>query len=289
LPAHRQSTVLATTAFSFVLLLAPRGAGAHSATVPAAGDGCLASTLCALKQRVGARKGSPAWTPEFCARLADGVLSSARRHDLAPALLVAVMINESDLNENAARVSHPNGGLAKDSGLMGIRCVLSRGRCTNGFVRGMPWRAVMDPLTNLELGAVYLAHYRDGGGRSTATVRVREPDGSIATVTKNIPCPHRDHAYWAHYNHGTHYISTGPARLYPHHVAVLQDALAENIGLDREAVNIRRYTLKALERSDDATAKRYFELTGLIRSASASCPDAPALAARHTPAPAGRL
>jgi hypothetical protein len=284
--AQRQSTVLATTAFSFVLLLAPGGAGAHT-TIPAVGDGCLASTLCALKQRVGVHRAT--WTPEFCGKLADGVLASARRHDLAPALLVAVMINESDLNENAARVSHPNGGVAKDSGLMGIRCVLSRGRCTNGLVRGMPWRAVMDPLTNVELGAVYLAHYRDGGGRSTATRRVREPDGSVATVVKSIPCPHRDHAYWAHYNHGTRFISTGPARLYPHHVAVLQDALAESLGLDREAVATRRYTLKALERSDDSTARRYVELTGLIRTASATCPNVPALAAKQTAVTSKRL
>jgi hypothetical protein len=270
---HRhRSALAATTACLAALLASP--AHAASEGPPAAGDGCLASTLCSLKQRVGARKGATTWTPEFCGKLAGGVLTSARKHDLAPALLVAVMINESDLNENAARVSHPAGGLAKDSGLMGIRCVLARGRCTNGLVRGMSWRSVMDPLTNVELGAVYLAHYRDGGGRSKVSVRKRDADGSIVTVVKNVPCAHRDHAYWAHYNHGTHFISQGPARLYPHHVAVLQDALADSLRLDRELAT-RRYTLKGLERPD---ARRYLELCSLIRSSSVTCPALPALA-----------
>jgi hypothetical protein len=152
---------------------------------------------------------------------------------------------------------------------MGIRCVLAKGRCTNAFVRGMPWRKVMDPVTNVELGALYLAHYRDGGGRSQVTVRVREPDGSVRTTVRNIPCPHRDHAWWAHYNHGTRYISHGQARFYPHHVAVLQDALADSLGLEREAV-APRYTLAGLQRADRPTARRYVQLCSLIRATMAT-------------------
>jgi hypothetical protein len=126
----------------------------------------------------------------------------------------------------------------------------------------------MDPVTNVELGALYLAHYRDGGGRSTVTVRVRQRDGSVETTVRNVPCPHRDHAWWAHYNHGTRFISHGQARLYPHHVAVLQDALADSLGLAREA-STAHYTLKALERADRPTARRYVQLCSLIRATPA--------------------
>jgi hypothetical protein len=227
-------------------------------------DDDLASSLCSMRRRVNPRK--PSWTPAFCRSLAAGVLDSARRHDLSPALVLAVMINESDLDEKAARLSHPAGAVAKDSGLMGIRCVLSKGRCTNGLVRGLPWRTVMDPLTNVELGARYLAHYRDGGGRSLVTVRTRMADGSVRSKVRNLPCAHRDHAWWAHYNHGTRYIKHGEARFYPHHVAVLQDVLADGLGLDREPVT-RRYTLAGLQRAGRLGAERYVQLVSRIRSA----------------------
>jgi hypothetical protein len=98
---------------------------------------------------------------------------------------------------------------------------------------------------------------------------MRESDGTVATTVRNIPCPHRDHAWWAHYNHGTHYINHGQARFYPHHVAVLQDALAESLGLDREPVT-SRYTLKGLERADRPTAQRYVQLCSLIRARPAT-------------------
>jgi hypothetical protein len=168
----------------------------------------VARALCSLKTRIGARR--TRWTPARCTELAAAVMASASRHQLSPALLLAVMIQESDLDENAARLSHGKTGPARDSGLMGIRCVLGRGgRCTNALVRGLTWRQVMQPHTNIELGARYLAHYRAAGG-----------------------CRHRDHAYWAHYNHGTRYIAHGRARLYPRHVAALYTALGETLGLD---------------------------------------------------------
>ena len=45
-------------------------------------------------------------------------------------------------------------------------------------------------------------------------------------VTKDVPCTHANHAFWAHYNHGPRYIDHGPARHYPHRVAVIDHALA---------------------------------------------------------------
>jgi hypothetical protein len=251
----------------------------RAATFAPAGeqDDGLASSLCTLRRRISPRR--PSWTPAFCRALAQGVLASARRHEMGPALLLAVMINESDLDEKAARLSHPAGAVAKDSGLMGIRCVLSKGRCTNGLVRGLPWRTVMDPLTNVELGARYLALYRDGGGRSLVTVRMRMPDGTVRSTVRNIPCAHRDHAWWAHYNHGTRYINHGEARLYPHHVAVLQDVLADGLALDREPV-ARRYTLAGLQRAGRLGAERYVQLCSRIRSALATSTLAAATTAR---------
>jgi Transglycosylase SLT domain len=301
--SHRHSTVqIGIAALASTLCIASSSAlaipGALPLAAPVSGltaspvaenDACLASALCNLQQRVG--RSRPAWTPAFCARLAQGVVASARRHDLAPALLVAVMINESDLDEKAARVSRPHGTLAKDSGLMGIRCVVgARGRCTNGLVRGVPWRSVMDPLTNVELGAVYLAYYRDGGGRSRITVRTRQPDGTVRTAVRNIPCRHLDHAYWAHYNHGTRYIAHGPPRFYAPHVAILQDALVETLGLDRETAIAPRYTLRALQRADRPTGQRYVQLCGLIRASNGLCVAAPpTLTARNESPPAARL
>jgi hypothetical protein len=61
---------------------------------------CLASTICGLKDKV--RWRAPAWSPHLCERIAEGVLSSARKHNVSPTLLLAVMVNESDMNEKAA-------------------------------------------------------------------------------------------------------------------------------------------------------------------------------------------
>ena len=190
----------------------------------------LGGALCRLKRRV--RVKNTPWTPVFCERLATALEDAGGRHGLDPALLVAVMIQESDLDERAVRVDRTPRGLAKDSGLFGIRCLVNRaGLCQNGLVRGMAFAEVMDPITNVELGARYLAHYRDGAGRRLITVRRRLPDGSQAEQIRKVRCRHRGHAYWAHYNHGTHYISQGPARLYPLGVAALYRALRDSLEL----------------------------------------------------------
>jgi hypothetical protein len=240
---------------------------------PSADETCLARTLCRLGPRLNGHRAT--WTPAFCDKLASGVVSAAARHSLSPALMLAVMINESDLNESAARLSHSHGHVAKDSGLMGIRCVLDRqGRCLNGLVRGMAWRQVMDPVTNVELGARYLALYRDGAGRSRITVSVRQDDGTVRLVSKEVPCRHRDHAYWAHYNHGTHFIAHGPASFYPQHVAALDRALGETLGLDTPELAVRG-VMGGLQHQG---GQRYVQLCSLIRNANPSCPAIPTLA-----------
>lgn len=247
---------------------------------------CFASTVCNLKNRV--RWRTPAWTPDVCRRIADGVLTSARRHDVPPALVLAVMLNESDLNENAYRASLRNGEVyAKDSGLMGIRCVLDeQQRCTNGSVRGMAWKEVMDPLTNIDLGARELAKWRRGGGVARVTVRVRDRAGRVQTKDKYVPCQHKTHAYWAHYNHGPVYIDRGPARHYPHRIAVLYYALARALNVDapelRERVTIRDPGLR--ERTPERPVEpRYRKLAEQIRGVGGLCSSVASLSAR-TPA-----
>jgi hypothetical protein len=194
-------------------------------------ESCLAQTLCAIKDRV-RWKGSK-WTPEYCQVVAKGVLAASAKHDLPPALLLAVMMNESDLDEKSFATHFKGEALyAKDSGLMGIRCVMdSKGRCLNGHVRGLNWKEVMDPMTNIELGARELAHWRDGGGVTMVTVHQRLSDGQVIERKKYVPCKHKTHAYWAHYNHGPRYIDSGPARHYPHRIAVIYYALANVLGV----------------------------------------------------------
>jgi hypothetical protein len=189
-------------------------------------DACLAKTICAAKERI--RWQTPAWTPSECRHIADAVATSAKKHDLSPSLLLAIMVNESDMNEKSARVYTRDGQVyAKDGGLMAIRCLLDEhDHCTNGNVRGLAWKELMDPTTNIELGARELAHWRDGGGVARKTIVKRDAAGHLETITKDVPCEHKTHAYWAHYNHGPRYIDKGYPRHYPHRIAVLDHAFA---------------------------------------------------------------
>lgn len=215
--------------------------GRDDPTMPS--ESCLTSTICTVKNKV--RWGTPAWSPDFCARIARGVLASSKRNGISPSLLLAVAVNESDLDEKAVRVTTRNGKVyAKDSGLMGIRCLVDdRGKCTNGYVRGLSWKTVMDPITNIELGARELARWRKGGV-ARVTVRVRS-GGALVSKQKYVPCHHKTHAFWAHYNHGPVYISKGPARHYPHKVAVLQHALAQALNVDpAELKEVARVTVR---------------------------------------------
>ena len=69
------------------------------------------------------------------------------------------MVNESDMNERAVRATFHGKVYAKDGGLMAIRCIVDeKDHCTNGNDEGMPWKDLMDPVTNIELGARELAH-----------------------------------------------------------------------------------------------------------------------------------
>jgi len=238
-------------------------------------EDCLASTICAVKDRV--RWRASAWKPAFCQKIAHAVLESSQRYQVPPALILAIMINESDMNEATFRTTVRNGAIyAKDGGLMGIRCIVDKkGHCGNGLVRGMAWKEVMDPTTNIALGARELAHYRDGAGVTSVTVRTRDPKGHLVVRQKSVPCTHKTHAYWAHYNHGPRYIDHGPARHYPHRIGVLYYELARTIEADTTEITTTRLTVNDRGRRprtfDRPVEARYQKLCQAIRSSKSAC------------------
>jgi len=255
-------------------------------TLEAPSATCLATMICEVKDRV--RWRTPAWKPAYCERIANAVFDSSKRHAVPAALILAVMINESDMNEKAIRTTFKQGHLyAKDGGLMGIRCIVDKqGRCINGNLHGMGWTDVMDPVTNIDLGARELAHWHDGGGITNVTIRTRDNDGVMRTKQKNVPCEHKTHAYWAHYNHGPRYIDRGPARHYPHRIAVLYYALARAMNIDTTSLTSMRLTIidpgKRPRTADRPIEARYQKLCQAIRGVGPICSDRSTTAQLHT-------
>jgi len=245
---------------------APASEDAHA-------DSCLTTTICSVKNKI--RWQTPAWTPSECRHVAEAVETSAKKYKLSETLLLAVMINESDMNENASRSYEKDGKVfAKDGGLMAIRCHIDKHeRCTNGDVKGMAWKDLMEPATNIELGARTLAHYRDGGAVMAKTITKVE-DGQRVRVTKDVPCTHKNHGFWAHYNHGPRYIDKGYARHYPHRIAVLDHALAQLMNVPAPELEHGAITMhdpgKRDRTADRPMEPRYKKLCGQILS-SASC------------------
>jgi hypothetical protein len=265
-----------------------RPAAAAAAAHATAGGACLASTLCALKDEI--RWGTPGWSPSQCQLIAEAVQSAADQHGLSPALILGVMLNESDLDDKAVSSYRRDGVVyAKDGGLMGIRCVFDgRGRCKNGFVKGLTFKTIMDPFTNIALGARELAYYAKGGGVEKRVTRERAADGRVVEKTRNIRCRHSTHAYWAHYNHGSRYIATGQPRHYPHRVAVLYYALAKSLGLPATELESRPITVvdRGLRprTADRPVEPRYRTLCSKIQSVSNVC--RPPITAWRGPTPA---
>ncbi len=239
-------------------------------------ESCLATTVCQVKEKI--RWKTPAWTADQCRRIARAILDSAERHGIRPGLLLAVMINESDLNEKAARDTHRAGQLyARDSGLMGIRCIIDKkGRCANGNVRGVKSTDLMDPVKNIDAGARELAYWRNGGAITRSIVKVRDASGRLRPVMRGTPCKHKTHAYWAHYNHGPRYIETGVARHYPHRVAVIYHALATAMGVKAtELTNATAITIhdpgRRVRTADQPVEARHRKLCQQILEAGAGC------------------
>jgi len=262
-----------------------KGNALPETSVDSPSESCLATTICEVKDRV--RWRTPAWKPAFCERIASAVLESSKRHDVPASLILAVMINESDMNEKAFRTTIKQGSLyAKDGGLMGIRCILDkRGHCINGNVRGLSWKVVMDPVKNIDIGARELGHWRHGGGVTSVTIRMRDSDGVLRTKQHQVPCTHKTHAYWAHYNHGPRYIDRGPARHYPHRVAVLYYALARVMDIDTTSLTSMRLTIndpgKRRRTADRPVEARYRKLCEAIRGVGPVCTERSTAQLKH--------
>jgi hypothetical protein len=245
-------------------------------TTAEAGDSCLTKTICAVKEKI--RWQTPAWTPSECRRISDAVASAAKENDLNPTLILAIMINESDMNEKALRLYTRNGKIyAKDGGLMALRCVVNqKDRCVNGELRGMAWKDLMDPVNNIQIGARMLAHFRDGGGIMDKVVVRRDENGHLHRVVKPVACTHKTHAFWAHYNHGPRYIEKGYPRHYPHRIAVLDHALATVMNVPAPELTSGRITIHDAgkrERTPDRPIEaRYKKLTNQILSSGTCSP-----------------
>lgn len=109
-----------------------------------------------------------AWTAEECRARARDFTDAGKHWGFAPAQLLAIAIDESDLRTKVAR---PDRG-ALDLGLMAVRCrVGADGRCSNKPVRGMTPAQVMRPGTNIEMGARILATLHGGDLASYNTGR----------------------------------------------------------------------------------------------------------------------
>jgi hypothetical protein len=93
-------------------------------------------------------------------------------------------------------------------------------------------------------------------------------------VTREVPCDHKNHGFWAHYNHGPRYIDKGYARHYPHRIAVLDHALAQVMNVPAPELTSGHITMRdpgKRERTPDRPLEpRFKKLCDQIRS-SASC------------------
>jgi hypothetical protein len=109
-----------------------------------------ADLVCRVQSAI--RHRSPAWAPAECTRVA-----AALNRTPEPRVSMAIAINESDLRPRVmVRVAEN----VYDGGLMGVRCVLDGGRCTNGPARGLTLTQLKDPSTNIRVAAAIMASKR---------------------------------------------------------------------------------------------------------------------------------
>jgi hypothetical protein len=115
-----------------------------------------AAKVCAVQGAI--RWRVPAFTQATCERVAKSL--NATRD---PILTLAIAINESDLRPHIATQAAPG---TWDVGLMGIRCHLEHGRCQNAEVKWQTLDILMDPATNIEVGARILESKRASHGEA---------------------------------------------------------------------------------------------------------------------------
>jgi hypothetical protein len=94
------------------------------------------------------RPSEPAWSAEKCARV-----SSALNVTRWPRTLLSIAAHESDLRDRAIAW---HGRDVADVGLLGLRCRIKRGRCTNGPARGYTVAELRDPETSIDVSNALL-------------------------------------------------------------------------------------------------------------------------------------
>ena len=102
--------------------------------------------VCAVKAVV--RPSETAWPAAKCARV-----SAALNVTRWPRTLLSIAVNESDMRDRAISW---HGRDVADIGLMGLRCRIERGRCTNGPARGYTVAQLRDPETSIAVANVLL-------------------------------------------------------------------------------------------------------------------------------------
>lgn len=85
------------------------------------------------------------WPLDQCVDAADSF-----NRTQAPVLTLAIGIVESDLRPDV--VAWPKPGKIADVGLLGVRCVVEHGRCTNWPVRGLTIDELGDQAVNISAG-----------------------------------------------------------------------------------------------------------------------------------------
>jgi hypothetical protein len=116
-------------------------------------------------------------------------------------------------------------------------------------------------------------------------VRQRMRDGQVIERKKYVPCKHKTHAYWAHYNHGPRYIDKGFPRHYPHRIAVIYYALANVLNVPApELEPSRTITMRdpglRPRTPDQPVEARYRSMCDKIRSVRGVCAPSVASAVR---------
>jgi len=168
-------------------------------------DRCFIERMCELKEMV--RWKTPRWSMDMCYRVGNAIIAEEHVSGVPRELILAVMINESDMNDKATRPYFDKNGkmTSWDGGLMGVRCIVDKdGRSCVNYMRKVTWKDLLVPEVSLRLAVRKMVSIRD-----------------------QYPCKHNDHPWFAHYNWGGKVIRTGIPRSYPQRVAVLWKALAE--------------------------------------------------------------
>ena len=156
-----------------VLLLAGYAQAAESTQVTPA-------LVCAVQHAI--RWKDDPWSDAICEKHAWAFATSGQRWGFDPLQLLAMDIIESDMRPNVQREDRS----ALDVGEMAVRCKLGPdGKCTNKPVKGLTPAQLMDPVTNIDMGARILRELHGGstlGYNGGPNAREHGYSGKVAAI-----------------------------------------------------------------------------------------------------------